>query len=1044
MTLSEQQKYANQQLPHLAGEFPEAPSLVELELKASIPADSLASLASELGLRQNTARVGIVYATRQHVVIASQAGFLADALALDVAYEQITEWNMQSTEAVVRFVCRGKSYQGTLKAHGPEGQTTWPSLCLRIALRRRGVLRGEEWPAVLSLNLAAKVLTVATEIRELGAHFPNDAEVAAWNALLCLAEDQPDKALSNLQPHRRFPSYVSLLPSLTLMRLGQCEAVSALAPHSACTSAEKLRQSIRALAAAHSGFRISAPASASHPASADPGFWGSPSADFGFLRSFPLDSTTALAYQLTDSFQRLLTIWQALENRQPDEAEKLFHTTRQRADLIPLETVRIEAALLTARGDYLGAYELLSGTPGFRPFFPLCRLAVFLGRESRIADYVMKRFSGLSDPLDRFWAVEVLLAAGHHDFIKQWLTGSEQSHAGISREWMQTFAMHAESTNPDDHQPMPFCRLIEQHAFQPSTAAWRSSLQRWCRAILLRKPIAEWHRLLADSVAKMFEFPFEERLASAHTPSGSDTADYTTCTVARLYSDELRSAVIASAADPHEIGEYDQSALDAQLPLQLAVMGEFNAGKSTLINALLGTAALPRGNLPTTPLPCTLRYGEYPLAVLVSTDGRRQYVSTEQISMLFSSNVDSSNTGDSRNVQDYDRRHLLPMPLRNIREIEIILPIPLLKQIWIIDTPGLNSGNTSHQQATEALVCRADAVLWVFDANQAGRASELTAMRRLVPAHAVRVIAVNRIDEIDREEVDEVVEDIRRAIQDDSLPLFPVSAKRAVAGNEIASDSDSGLSKLLKHLTFMVSDNHSSLKEKSSRTRLRLLLEKHRDRQLNARERLSTCPADLKQAINAVSRAMQERIAGWISKNEHRVRGDLEQFRAAWQMAWQQAAGGEQIHLMRECVDALIHRLQTTFAPLLPDLDVAIALSSDEIDRLARLHGQALPPSAEEDFHVLSREMRRQLQQIPESLFQSSLPQALAETVPRSADIFATLIKTVEAGACASPTSNLLYHLWASLFSARAAWHQERVMNPLELALAQLNNESSV
>src|SRR6266542_215431 len=56
-------------------------------------------------------------------------------------------------------------------------------------------------------------------------------------------------------------------------------------------------------------------------------------------------------------------------------------------------------------------------------------------------------------------------------------------------------------------------------------------------------------------------------------------------------------------------------------PLLVAVMGEFNAGKSSFVNALAGADVAPTGVTPTTATVNVLRYGEEPAARVVGHDG---------------------------------------------------------------------------------------------------------------------------------------------------------------------------------------------------------------------------------------------------------------------------------------------------------------------------------------------------------------------------------------------------------------------------------------
>ncbi|HNV71685.1 MAG TPA: dynamin family protein, partial [Candidatus Ozemobacteraceae bacterium] len=638
-------------------------------------------------------------------------------------------------------------------------------------------------------------------------------------------------------------------------------------------------QRIRSLALAHSGrWGEANPSREPFTSRESQGFWGSPAEDFGVTSAFPLESTTALAFQLTPTFQELLRIWQLLECGQADTAEAAWQSACQNQDWIPLESIRVEAALLCCRGDYLGAYELISGTTGFRPLYPLCRLAIWLGREPAIAEYVEKRFADLTNPSDRFWATELLLGAGRKEPVRTWLNSTTAStRTWRSDDWWQVWALE---TNPEESESRlsPTSRhTIAACLRERQDMKRRARLQRWCRNTWLHSRASSWSRQVASAIADLFQFPREERLAAGSPPDPVKQQHLEKGFPQELLSKDLRAAITASRSADTALEAFDQLVHDAGLPVLLAVMGEFNAGKSTLINALLGTNALPRGNLPTTPLPCTLRYGDYPLAVLIANDGQRQYLPIEQLPGLFGHSSVPVAGSESPLV---DPRGQLPFALRQVREIEIVLPIELLKHFWIIDTPGLNSGNTSHQRATEALVRRADAVLWVFDANQAGRASELNALHRLVPPHALRLIAVNRLDEIDPDETEDVLADVRRALGDERLPLFAVSAKQALLPHSEANRS--GIDELRRHLLERIGPDERSFKERSVQARIRLLLEQVREKEAQEREAVQDYPNRLKHELETLCTRSQRIVSDWFARHSDEIRRELEPFCRAW------------------------------------------------------------------------------------------------------------------------------------------------------------------
>ena len=116
----------------------------------------------------------------------------------------------------------------------------------------------------------------------------------------------------------------------------------------------------------------------------------------------------------------------------------------------------------------------------------------------------------------------------------------------------------------------------------------------------------------------------------------------------------------------------------------LVVVGEFNAGKSAFINALLGQNVLKEGVTPTTSQINVLKFGEL----------------------------------TQRHVQEA-HLHIL------------IEPIDILRQLNIVDTPGTNAIIQEHQAITEEFVPRADLVLFITSADRPFTESERNFMSQI-------------------------------------------------------------------------------------------------------------------------------------------------------------------------------------------------------------------------------------------------------------------------------------------------------------------------
>ena len=169
----------------------------------------------------------------------------------------------------------------------------------------------------------------------------------------------------------------------------------------------------------------------------------------------------------------------------------------------------------------------------------------------------------------------------------------------------------------------------------------------------------------------------------------------------------------------------------------LVIAGEFNSGKSSFINALLGERVLPEGVTPTTDRINLLRHGpevtERPLEAYL-----------------------------------LERTH----------------PAELLRELNVVDTPGTNAVIRRHEELTRDFIPRADLVLFVTSADRPFSESEREFLERIREWGKKIVFIVNKIDILagpaEQAEVIAYVRDNAAALLGDAPQVFPVSARRAV------------------------------------------------------------------------------------------------------------------------------------------------------------------------------------------------------------------------------------------------------------------------
>ncbi|XP_019225511.1 PREDICTED: probable transmembrane GTPase FZO-like, chloroplastic isoform X2 [Nicotiana attenuata] len=178
-------------------------------------------------------------------------------------------------------------------------------------------------------------------------------------------------------------------------------------------------------------------------------------------------------------------------------------------------------------------------------------------------------------------------------------------------------------------------------------------------------------------------------------------------------------------------------------PFLLVIVGEFNSGKSTFINALLGKKYLKDGVVPTTNEITFLRYAE--------------------------SDVDES----QRCARHPDGQYVC------------YLPASVLNEMIIVDTPGTNVILQRQQKLTEEFVPRADLLLFVMSADRPLTESEVNFLRYTQQWSKKVVFVLNKSDIYQNKgELEEAIgfikENTQKLLNTDCVTLYPVSARLAL------------------------------------------------------------------------------------------------------------------------------------------------------------------------------------------------------------------------------------------------------------------------
>ncbi|HOG77635.1 MAG TPA: dynamin family protein [Anaerolineaceae bacterium] len=285
------------------------------------------------------------------------------------------------------------------------------------------------------------------------------------------------------------------------------------------------------------------------------------------------------------------------------------------------------------------------------------------------------------------------------------------------------------------------------------------------------------------------------------------------------------------------LGALEKAARQLDELFLIVVVGEFNSGKSALINALLGERVLREGVTPTTARVTLVRWGEKP---------------GEQI-------VDEGFA-----IFTY--------------------PLEMLKELNIVDSPGTNAIIRQHEILTNEYVPRSDLVLFTTSADRPLTESERLFLEKILSWGKKIVLVVNKADILENQEA---VEEVRSFVSQHTAgilgsepELFVVSAKlgqKALlaesADQKTVLRAESGMDALETYITETLDDRarlglklNSPLGVAENVLRQAQELNQEQAKELEADTRLVT---DLEGMLGAYDKALQSETAPRLAEVEN-------------------------------------------------------------------------------------------------------------------------------------------------------------------------------
>lgn len=190
--------------------------------------------------------------------------------------------------------------------------------------------------------------------------------------------------------------------------------------------------------------------------------------------------------------------------------------------------------------------------------------------------------------------------------------------------------------------------------------------------------------------------------------------------------------------------------------LDVAVLGQFKAGKSSFLNSLLGRSILPVGSIPVTSVITRIRFGPRETAAVMYLDNVCEEIPLDAV---------QSYVSESENPENH----------RNVLSVDIEAPIlDHLQSIRLVDTPGIGSVWRHNTETTTGWFPETGGALMVISAERPISESELSLMQEIYKYTPEIAVVITKVDLFSEEQIQEIESFTAAVIKKNFDREFPV------------------------------------------------------------------------------------------------------------------------------------------------------------------------------------------------------------------------------------------------------------------------------
>lgn len=224
--------------------------------------------------------------------------------------------------------------------------------------------------------------------------------------------------------------------------------------------------------------------------------------------------------------------------------------------------------------------------------------------------------------------------------------------------------------------------------------------------------------------------------------------------------------------------------------LKVLVMGQMNAGKSSLINAICDEKIAATDFMEMTSWVSRIFPSSEPICNIKYKDGRMQTLATEEFVIKSNNKMFSDNE------------------LKNFDFVDIGIVNPNLK-ISFIDTPGMGSTTIENEKRMIDALGDADVILWTVSSSEVGNIQEVATIQKLLADNTPLCTIVTKADQI------EASSDDREELKEYLSNEVGVSSEHILFSSGADKGMNESIQKVYDHLKNEFSSNTKEVRQKA-------------------------------------------------------------------------------------------------------------------------------------------------------------------------------------------------------------------------------------